>query len=466
MSIRSGISPPPTKRISIRSIRTLLVLILFVSISLLNNNNNTELSQRHATAFKSNSTSASESNNSNHNIPEKIKLCGHTINNLPYIQPTSKYGMTNWNRTLNNAIVLDHRVEHIHGRTGNQIRAFFHAFDYARDHNNVALVIHTTGYPMDSTLSKLYLGLDVSSTKANQKELENRLGILFYNNIDIQYQTSLYSLSTRWARDYVSPYNSVEEYTQYDMIQHRHYIIQQLYYITSRVMIDSPKSDGVVEMCKSYHAFFGDKDGDDDDASTEKQRIAYLKSIGITKPITTKYTIIHSRSFEGKQFLEESHRHYGVDPTASVDYPPNLISSILKPLDMMNNTILMITDGQNKQVIDRLQNDPIIGKNFVVVPDDISTMSGDIMLGILSSVFIGNPSSSFSQYITQVRYALGIDKSYLYVRRRQGGGSSNSVGDDDKEEVNYESFCEDESCFYYLHDLEAQTHQPSAPKTV
>ena len=48
------------------------------------------------------------------------------------------------------------------------------------------------------------------------------------------------------------------------------------------------------------------------------------------------------------------------------------------------------------------------------------------------------------------------------MRRRQGGGGV----DDDKEEVNYESFCEDESCFYYLHDLEAQTHQPSAPKTI
>ena len=157
MSLRGCISPPPTKRISLRSIRTLLVLILFVSTSLLKNNNNTKLSQHHAVASTSNSTSTSESN-SNQNIPEQIKLCGHTINNLPYIQPTSKYGMRNWNRTLNNAIVLDHRIEHIHGRTGNQIRAFLHAFDYARDHNNVALVIHSTGYPMDSTLSKLYLG--------------------------------------------------------------------------------------------------------------------------------------------------------------------------------------------------------------------------------------------------------------------------------------------------------------------
>ena len=172
MSIRGGISPPPTKRLSLRSIRTLLVFILFVSISLLKNNNNTELSKSHAVtaASTSNSTSTMESN-SNHNVPEHIKLCGHTINNLPYIQPTSRYGMTNWNRTLNNAIVLDHRIEHIHGRTGNQIRAFFHAFDYARDHDNVALVIHTTGYPMESTLSKLYLGLDISPT-SNQKELD------------------------------------------------------------------------------------------------------------------------------------------------------------------------------------------------------------------------------------------------------------------------------------------------------
>lgn len=113
----------------------------------------------------------------------------------------------------------------------------------------------------------------------------------------------------------------------------------------------------------------------------------------------------------------------------------------------------MITDGQNVDVANRLSSDPTIGPNFHVVPADVSTMAGDIMLGILSDVFIGNPASSFSQYIAMVRYALGFDNSYLYVRRNAVDGS-------------WESFCRDESCFYQLHDLEARTHQPGADKTL
>jgi len=130
-----------------------------------------------------------------------------------------------------------------------------------------------------------------------------------------------------------------------------------------------------------------------------------------------------------------------------------MISSILAPLGMLDSSILMITDGQNSEVVDRLRSDPVIGPNFHVVPDKVSTMTGDIMLAIMSEVFIGNPSSSFSQYITMVRYALGFEKSYLHVRKKDSDGT-------------WETYCADESCFYYLHELEAMTHQPKAPKTL
>jgi len=362
---------------------------------------------------------------------------------MPHVPPPStsnlQYGIPNWSqkRTLENAVVLDPRMEKIHGRTGNQIRGFFHAFDYARDRNG-PLVIHDTGFPMDSTLRILYMGLE------NRTELQERLGVLLYDTVDEAYREKMHLLGTRWARDYVS---TNEEYTQFDSIQHRHYLIQQLYRMTAKEMELHPNSTGTADMCASFHAYFGknvEKDG-----VPQKEE----EGGGVYQRVTEKYTIIHSRSFEGKQFLEEAHKHYGVDPHASTDYPPDLITKILAPLGMANNSILMITDGQNTEVIDRLSADPAIGPHFRVVPQEVSTMAGDIMLGILSEVFIGNPASSFSQYITMVRYALGFDHSYLYVRRHPLDGS-------------WETFCSDETCFYQLHDLEAQTHQPGAPKTI
>ena len=431
-----------------RSVRVLIVLLIFMVVSILNdfyNDNGTQLLENTPSASVSiTNKNATSPPNTNQDKNDHFSLCGRKLyyNNMPYV-PTNnqrmQYGILNWKRSLDKAISLDPRISHVHGRTGNQIRAFFHAFDWARDAGG-PLVMHSTGYPMDTTLSKLYLGLS-----NNYTELESRLGILLYDNVDEQYRSKMYSLGTRWARDYVS---TNPEYSQYDMIQHRHYIIQQLYEMSANEMERNPES--ALEMCKSFHAIFGtDYDhAEENGAST----LESLQSIGITKRITKKYTIIHSRSFEGKQFLEESHRHYGVDSQASIDYPPDLIASILSPLNMTKNSILMITDGQDESVAQRLLSDPIIGPNFHVVPQSISTMSGDILLAIFSEVFIGNPASSFSQYITMVRYALGFDKSYLYVRRDR-------VGD-------WDTFCDDESCFYYLHDLEAQTHQPSAPKTI
>ena len=410
---------------SLRSIRIFTVLILFAAVSLFKNNSITQ--EVDIAAVDLNATILDPSSTQSF-----FTLCNRKLyfDDMPHVQststdPHSQYGILNWTRSLDRAIVLEPSLNKVHGRVGNQIRGFFHAFDYARDHDG-ALVMHPTGFPMDTTLKKLYLGFNDAT---NHKELEERLGIILYEHVDVKYRDTMYTLGTRWARDYVS---TNKKYTQYDMIQHRHYIIQQLFQMTSREMELHPTSNDVIETCKSYNAFF--QDGGE-----------------FHGKISNKYTIIHSRSFEGKDFLEEAHRHYGVDPRASLDYPPDLISSILSPLDMTNSSILMITDGQNPSVAKRLASDPTIGPHFLVVPQSISTMSGDILLAILSDVFIGNPASSFSQYIVQVRYALGFDKSYLYVRKNVdviNGG------------YNWETFCVDESCFYDLHDLEAQTHQP------
>ena len=437
MSIKSKTmtSTSSTQKLSsLRSSRTFFVLLIFVSVSILSDN--AKLKSLASTNNATITAAAIEQN-------DYFSLCGRKLytKDMPQIidsKDNVQYGITNWERSLDNAILLDYRPEKIHGRTGNQIRGFFHAFDYARDQGG-PLVIRDTGFPMDSTLRKLYLGL-------NHKDLEEKLGLIMYDNVDQKYRDKMYLFGTRWARDYVS---TNEAYTQFDIIQHRHYLIQQLYKMTSKEMELHPESSGTKDMCASYHAIFGKHHNGNGPHASNNNGEGTLNG----KEITQKYTIIHSRSFEGKNFLEEAHRHYGVDPRASLDYPPDLISAILQPLGMTNHSILMITDGQDKDVANRLSADPNIGPQFQVVPQSLSTMAGDIMLGILSDVFIGNPASSFSQYITMVRYALGFDKSYLYVRKHPLSGK-------------WETFCDDESCFYQLHDLEAQTHQPGARKTL
>ena len=136
--------------------------------------------------------------------------------------------------------------------------------------------------------------------------------------------------------------------------------------------------------------------------------------------------------------MEGDFKSYGVDPRAMIEYPPALLIEILSPLGMSNNSILMISDGQNKSIPERLSSDPTIGPLFQEIPQNIRTKVSDMMLAILSSVFIGNPVSTFSHFIAQVRFALGLVPSYLHARRKDDG--------------RWETFCEDEKCFYELHN--------------
>lgn len=319
-----------------------------------------------------------------------------------------------WNRSLDNGVLIENRVGRgfDYGRTGNQIRGFFHAFDVARDRGG-ALVMHEDGFPIETGLRSIFLGVD-------RTELQNRFGITFADSVEGNRLSRMDIMRQEPLYHFIS---DNKNFIAGEAIEHRHYVIQELYSMTAREMELYPNASGVAEICSSLHALFGDR-GD------------MLKKLGMANEITQNYTVIHSRSLEslGKKFLRGAHEKFGVDSSASLDYPPDLISSILSPLGKDQNSILMITDGENTNVAARLSADPKIGPVFQTVPKEISTVKGDLMLAILSDVFIGNPVSTFSQYIVQARYALGIGNSYLFYKRDEDG--------------NWETFCNDEECLY------------------
>lgn len=264
-------------------------------------------------------------------------------------------------------------------------------FDLAQD-QGASLVFSHAGHPMSPLLGSLFLGL-------SKEALRKKLGIVFYDYIIERNLSSPQVISQEFAYHYHS-----DDLDTIDTINHRHYIIQVLYRLTARHMALNPHSSDTVAMC--------------------------------SKIIDQKYTVIHSRSLEGlvDDWLEYANEELGVDIRASIDFPSSLITSILRPLALTKNKILMITDWQNHEVIRRLSSDPIIGPNFKVVSEEQAGVASDLMLAILSDCFIGNPVSTFSQYIVQVRYALGIKNSYLFVRKNRDHA--------------WETFCEDELCFY------------------
>ena len=288
----------------------------------------------------------------------------------------------------------------------------------ARDRDG-ALVMHEDGFPIDRVLKGLYLGVN------NKTVLKDKFGIMFYEDISEEDRTKLTYKKSKEIFEYSS---NDERFTPEDIIQHRHYVIQQLYRITAEYMKIHPDSEGVKDMCASMNIYY-----------------PLMKDIGMEE-ITPKYTVIHART-QGDfiLYLEKANRLFGVDKRVGIEYPPDLVKTILNPLGMLNNSIYMIIDAKQDNnanhislpsMVEELMNDPIIGPSFDLVTPHFSTLTGDLMLAILSTVFIGNPTSTFSQYIVRVRYALGIGNSYLFSKRNENDNNK------------WETFCHDEECFY------------------
>lgn len=336
--------------------------------------------------------------------------------NLPKSKPSvqlnnHRFGVSDWTRNHSKALLL--KKDPVYGQTGNQIREFFHAFDMARD-ENATIMIAEDGFPMDM-IRQLFLGFDISRSDW-RKRVEALFGVTFLdsNNSSITDNRDVSVISTGALFWYKSKQATLEQRKA-----HRHYIIRQLFQMTVDEMIKDPTSEASFDMCSSIRTFL--------DNTTHNVPIA-----------ANEYTVVHSRFFEDARytFLEKASAKMGVDNRASIDLPPKLFTDVLTPLGMHNKSILMITDGQNSIVSDRLSLDPTIGPYFRVAPRN-SSLVGDIMLAITAKVFLGNPASTLSWFIAQTRYALGLDHSYLFVRKSNGG----------ENEGHYETFC-DEDCLY------------------
>lgn len=389
---------------------------------------------------------------------EHFVLCNRKfyVKDLPPIPNGTEFGIsTSWKRNLSNAILLHPKAgengSKLYGQTGNQIAEFFHAFDMAFD-RNAAILISEEGFPLDIPLGNLFpgiknnmaydndaalvihesgkeLGLVIKSVGDWKANFERMFGVqIFDSSIDPMQQedfTTIKKVKTKWLYWYKSTNHTLEQRKA-----HRHYVIQKLYQITAEEMAMNPNSAAVDHLCSAIYAAFGNVGN---------------KTImsPFNKTITKKYAVIHSRAMP-EFYLQKVQKKSGVDKRAATDFPPELIASILVQTGMLNplklettNSILMITDGENADVIAKLSRDSLIGPNFQVVRHSIGNQYSDMMLAILSDVFIGNPASSFSWFIAQARYALGIEHSYLFFRRN--AKSSNGWG--------WETFC-DEDCLY------------------
>lgn len=111
------------------------------------------------------------------------------------------------------------------------------------------------------------------------------------------------------------------------------------------------------------------------------------------------YSAVHARALEGgalgmlmignKKKGAGISVKSGTDPLGGSELRPDYVKSILEPLGMLSHPIVVITDGQEPEVLQRLIDDPDIGPMVHLVPEEAQWIGGDMTVAMMANVFIG-----------------------------------------------------------------------------
>ena len=135
------------------------------------------------------------------------------------------------------------------------------------------------------------------------------------------------------------------------------------------------------------------------------------------------FTVVHSRHLEGEceERMEELAQAMGADavPLEGCTMSPAYIKGILRPLGMIGKPLVFIGDGQQPAVLEALQSDPELGSSVHRVPEGVTSVENDMLIGTLSNVFIGVGVSTMAGNVARARVALGFAENTNFVFLRE-----------------------------------------------
>lgn len=286
-----------------------------------------------------------------------------------------------------------------YGGSGNRLKAFLNAVQYARD-KKAPLVVMSNSWAIKAVTSRFF----VTGDREWQSRMERSLCL------------RIATAKPRRTRRHLSPYQlfhykstaPTEEYvaSQLQIIRTllRHHNTGMEHEAPDRVVRGGDGSD----TCSGIDALFA-TDGAGD---RERQRRE------------ARYSVVHLRSFEGngKKILAKAAKTRGCDPAAAQEMRPEYVKSILAPLGMLQHPVIVVSDHEkgSKPVLARLLRDPDIGPMVQEVPTEARWFGGDMTLAVMANVFIGHPSSTMSSFIARSRAAIGLGNSYLCLAKDEG----------------------------------------------
>ena len=290
-----------------------------------------------------------------------------------------------------------------YGRTGNNLVELLHAVQYARD-NDIQLGISVHSWAMD-VIQSMWLSAESENW---ENELESALCVKILHDKKELLEWEVRN-NTRYmeSKDLFYYGNDIDRPLEEYMAGQEHVVRTLFRHYNDGEGVDH-KGSRVRDMCSGIDALFG---------TNRKHAI---------------FSVIHVRSLEGepgKRRMKRLAQDTGCDPNAALHMKPEYVKSILRPLGMMAYPIVVITDGQDPAVLQRLLDDEEIGRSVYVVPPEASWYGGDMALAIMSNVFIGNPASTFSAFIAKARLSLGFGHNYLFRSKDENGEWRTVCGD-------------------------------------
>eukprot|EP00578_Thalassiosira_sp_NH16_P016661 CAMPEP_0181112936 /NCGR_PEP_ID=MMETSP1071-20121207/20075_1 /TAXON_ID=35127 /ORGANISM="Thalassiosira sp., Strain NH16" /LENGTH=480 /DNA_ID=CAMNT_0023196931 /DNA_START=60 /DNA_END=1502 /DNA_ORIENTATION=- len=385
-----------------------------------------------------------DDNNSNSGV-EKLVICNRPTN-VPLVEPPAnvqKYSTCAPITKSKPILILEGSKGY--GRTGNRLIEFLKTVQHSRDHGVQVGIVH--GSWVTNEITRMWMAqaeYPMGGTEELQEwgeRFEREFCVkIFLGNRETRGWTKinkkprdLFKFKSRLP---IPEYAQSQEYTIRTLFRH---------YNTGAGYASDRKP--VRDMCSVIDAIFPTTAASDGDNNNEEEGGDATTSDATTDYPSSSdrvvYSVIHSRSMSkeggsgvsaGETLLRGVSNHAGCDPIAALEMRPDYIKSILRPLGMLRHPIVFISDGQDSLVLERLRDDPELGplirtippNNYGVTP---SWIGGDITLGVMSDVFIGNPASTFATFIAKARLALGFENNYLFRAKDEDGNWKTVCGD-------------------------------------
>jgi len=311
------------------------------------------------------------------------------------------------------------------GRSNNRIITILHAIDIALDNHgdlpNNHAVVAISNWAFEILKGMFFNGTDTDPTEFSLQLEQLRPVLLVHEN-------RLEALGLTESNNKTQAYLITRE-TFYYKKRHRDQSTPQIIKKRRQAVLGALFQHGIAERnLVLYHVV-----------------LDYIKKRQIFRNETNQkieYITVHSRWLEGS-----CERRVGrLLPKDECWMTPSYIKDIMG--GTVDKPIVLIGDGQNKEVIDKLKNDTDIGPALIIpgdiIPDGVEVSPrtqpwSDMMIAIMGDAFIGTRVSTVATMVGVFRVVTGADPASNFIYTSRTSSSFN-------EQTNVE-VCED--CLFF-----------------